>query len=738
MIGVRDLWLSSHCKIMKDENERKLLHELVDKLSSENFPSAEVQSCTFSFVPTKTHKILRFMENLEVDYEFLEYIASISVNNTRLYCVWVDARDLSFHNFENILPLDRALCQKDPQSPLQFSINNISRINKTMDVYSGKLEGNDIPLLLKLDELGLYQSPANSATRGGERFIFSSNKLGSALSSAVTRSTLLKSIYSLRKERGNENDENDEDGENDENDENDENENKYENEYENRKESESEKEKMFANRFVMVNPVFRYNKFSPGDNKFHSHMDTPYYDAAQGHVSKYTLLIYLSGGQGGPALHIKGEGGDEVRIDKLESMQCIVFNQRYEHEGSAFFGSNKIFLRTELIFKIGITQHNPAISSLFSSAVYYTIQSLFQPELAKHAHTLYEKVNRAHWGVDDDIPPPNNLLLHKSFNSHLHFATNGNDYFFPYSHPTGEDTESLLALKTFALVAALDYLNCKVDKKEFGKWEIVESLTVPTDISQLSSEWIINYLWEVVRTQSKYSLFTVISKEEKQAWLDTEMARILKGVDMDAEEDTDDDDGNCCELHAGSEYDAEKDSEVKMQVRKAHLYAKDHLLRAPLIMLGEEMRIDPTCILVEGDKIFINSTTKTGGPTRVNFAACWSIEESAPYFVGVDQTIPAPRLVLPPISFTPVFGCSGEVKGFHLMIDLFRNDFWIKKKEKDTANVIPLPNFKGMKKNPRCFYGLITTNADGPDFGGDIPYSSELSDEEGCGDWKED
>src|SRR5271163_2635728 len=40
-----------------------------------------------------------------------------------------------------------------------------------MSVYVGKVTGKDIGLLAKLDDLGLYQQPSNSATRGGERFI---------------------------------------------------------------------------------------------------------------------------------------------------------------------------------------------------------------------------------------------------------------------------------------------------------------------------------------------------------------------------------------------------------------------------------------------------------------------------------------------------------------------------------------------------------------------------------------
>jgi hypothetical protein len=138
-----------------------------------------------------------------------------------MYAVWVDARDLSYHNFECILPLDRAL-QKE--GPLDLKLENFKRLNKVysislsplplplslqflpsstlltspltslshssfflplffyniifmlialfqMNVYVGKVTGKDVDLLQKLDDLGLYQKPSNSATRGGERFL---------------------------------------------------------------------------------------------------------------------------------------------------------------------------------------------------------------------------------------------------------------------------------------------------------------------------------------------------------------------------------------------------------------------------------------------------------------------------------------------------------------------------------------------------------------------------------------
>lgn len=37
------------------------------------------------------------------------------------------------------------------------------------------------------------------------------------------------------------------------------------------------------------------------------HSDTPYYDASRKHISKYTLIIYLSDGEGAPALKIESD-----------------------------------------------------------------------------------------------------------------------------------------------------------------------------------------------------------------------------------------------------------------------------------------------------------------------------------------------------------------------------------------------------------------------------------------------
>jgi hypothetical protein len=104
---------------------------------------------------------------------------------------------------------------------------------------------------------------------------------------------------------------------------------------------------------------------------FASHLDTPYYDSAWSQVSKYTLLIYLAGGHNEPALRM----GD-VELNEIEEITCVIFDQSYEHEGRPFIEGDKIFIRSELVFKDKQLDHNSQIASLFSEACCMTGQSV--------------------------------------------------------------------------------------------------------------------------------------------------------------------------------------------------------------------------------------------------------------------------------------------------------------------------------------------------------------------------
>ena len=96
--------------------------------------------------------------------------------------------------------------------------------------------------------------------------------------------------------------------------------------------------------FSHVNPVFRCNRFEPGDARLHRHHDTPYYDAARGtRVALHgASLPHRRLGRAGA----RPRRGDAA-FDTIEPLTCVVFDQRYEHEGAPFRDGRKVFLRTD-------------------------------------------------------------------------------------------------------------------------------------------------------------------------------------------------------------------------------------------------------------------------------------------------------------------------------------------------------------------------------------------------------
>jgi hypothetical protein len=128
---------------------------------------------------------------------------------------------------------------------------------------------------------------------------------------------------------------------------------------------------------------------------FASHLDTPYYDSARSQVSKYTLLIYLTAGRNKPALRVH-----DVELNEIEEMTCVIFDQSYEHEGRPFMEGDKVFIRSELVFKDKELGHNSQIASLFSEACYMTGQSVFDGDLASYAHECFERANSLHWAIE--------------------------------------------------------------------------------------------------------------------------------------------------------------------------------------------------------------------------------------------------------------------------------------------------------------------------------------------------
>lgn len=604
-VGVRDLWLADSRGQLSSQ-EKQLLSQVVALLDDDLMASVDVQGLTFSFCPSKHRRVLKAIEHLEeltsnAD-DFTQMFARMVVpgaEQVAFYFVWVDARELSYHNLEFILPLDRALARSNKKNSLDFKFTNVTPLSKSMRIVKCKLEGADTDLLLQLDSLGLYQKPSNHSTRGGERFVFSSSALSHGLTEAIKSSNVLPSL--VKSAKGGD------------------------------------------SSFAFVNYVFRCNRFAPGDAKFQMHLDTPYYDSARHHISKYTILIYLSGGSGDSILKVLGDSKTKrsgtVNVNRVESLECIIFDQQYEHEGQPFNDGNKIFLRSELVFEDHNIKHEPEISKLFSSAVYMTVESAFQPELAKHAHELYEQVNAAHWGNKKSSSAPSSVL-HKCFDSQMHFASNGFDYWFPFISKEKLSEDSILSnplrfLKVAAIIAVLDYFNgrLKSAKKPKEKETVMDvfrklctSKAIKPPKKSSSSDWIMSHLWSCLAQKhaDNNDVVKVMDRAEKQQFFADSLRAERYKIGPDDED-------CCCAYHCTTQpLNSELESDEQQQFyawccrdvvecyEKVCKSSEQSLLAAPVMVLDEKLCLDEASIVIEDDKIFI--TTDSEHKLRCNFA----------------------------------------------------------------------------------------------------------------------
>lgn len=590
-----------------DEHEKQRFRARVEATHAQ--PLLELDGLGVSFYPSARFKALRFVEADRIDAAQRSLFARPSSEMPQLAAVFVDPEEFSYRNFENILPLDAWFAGVD----LECELGSRTKLGAGREAlaYRFKLELPEPAraALGRLDALDLYLTPQNPESRGGARFIFHSARLSESLGAAV-RAALPK-----RWRKG----------------------------------------------FAHVNPVFRCNRFAPGDAKFHRHVDTPYYDAARKHVSRYTMLIYLTGGTGRltggtgePVLQI----GDDVVLDEIEALTCVVFRQDQPHEGAAFVEGRKVFLRTELIFEYGhageeprIT-HDPAIARTFAKACYFTGESVFAPELARHTHELYERAAAAHWSgpqarrVDEAEP-----YLHKRF-CELEFVTNGYDFWFPKHGPS---------LQECAALAVLDVLNCKVGGQAFRKL----CTTRVHASSGPPHSWIPKLLaaQDNRQTETREPLF----------------AKLELPVLFPPPEDVDP--RACCPFHAFGIWDAARNEETVELYTRAQRFAQRRLSGSAIMMMGQEIFLDPDKFVIEGGKIHILSEQALA---PLNFAACWNDGTSPANYLDVEVTIDAPYLLLPPILFveTP--------HARHLMLDLFRNSWMVSQRPR----AVPVPRLR--------------------------------------------
>ncbi|WP_171166988.1 hypothetical protein [Streptomyces sp. I05A-00742] len=561
-----------------DEVQRYLAD--VDATGTDTEPAALLDGLAVSWHPTARHKAVRFVDAERIDASVRELFARPSEDAPYLAAVFVDPHELSFRTFENILPLDRLF----EGAPLGLELTRRVRLAEGAYTFSVRLPDEARARLEGLDGLNLYVPPLNAGSRGGERFIFHSALLAQALTEAVAEA-LPESVR---------------DG------------------------------------FSHVNPVFRCNRFEPGDTKFHRHRDTPYYDAERQHISRHTVLIYLTGGSGEPALDLLGGAS----LEEIDPFTCVIFDQRYEHEGAPYRDGRKVFLRTELVFTDPEVTHDPEIGALFSKACYWTGESVFAPELARNAEVYYDRVAAAHWsGLTPGTGPGREPFVYKEFRG-VQFVANGYDFWFAKS-----DT---LSLAECAAITLLDYFNSTVGGSAFRT--LCRSEVVEAD----NADWIPAFLKErrggsAVPPIDKSLLFP--EPEEPVAL-------------------------RCCPFHEPF-FDPTRNGDIVEFYSQAQSFAKSHIMPAPIVMLGEDVLLDPEKFVIRGNAIHVLGK-KSLEP--VNFAACWNAGGLPELYVETAATVDAAHFLVPPILFTETDGC------YRLQFDFFRNS-WMVKHQQESVQV---------------------------------------------------
>jgi hypothetical protein len=319
--------------VQRELAQRSLLAEVS---TIHDGPTARLQGLDLSYYPTARFKLLRFIPAAELADTVRPRFARPCSALPELAAVFVDPEELGYHCFENIVGLDRLFTDLG-RAPINFA--------EFEPLSDGLLRARftaSAPLaarLAQLDEIGLYARPFDPS-RGGLRFIFHSAELAAALTAAL-REALPAPLL-----RG----------------------------------------------FVHVNPVFRCNRFEPDDAAFASHVDSPYHDAARHHVSKHTLLLYLTPGRGDAPLRFV----DGYTIREIAAMTAFVFEQRLAHEGRPYVDGRKVFLRTELIYEDHHLERSPAVGALFARACYLGGETVFTPELATFGAGMSTLAGRDH------------------------------------------------------------------------------------------------------------------------------------------------------------------------------------------------------------------------------------------------------------------------------------------------------------------------------------------------------
>ena len=580
--GIKKLSVACEMGLLTKEEENILVQSSKNIDLFENIITAN--NLNISPYPTSIHRLPRLIDEELQNYE------TIKIKDKQFTMVFVDPTELSFHNLENIISMEYYFNKMNLKIKISDNSIYLPMQNK-LDIFSINLSGCES--LLDLNNDAFYTLPLNGNTRGGKRFIFQSSSLSNNLTKVVNR---------IKK--------------------------KYKN----------------FNNFHHVNTVFRLNKFRPGDDKFDYHYDTPFYDSKHKYYSKYTMVIYLTQGtsksDNEPILLIKGNN-EIAKIKNVNMGTCLLFNQKYEHQGNPMLDNDKIFIRTELIFK----SQNPLnkdnkLKKRFSSACYLFKESLkdsiFSSEIAKHSNKYFNRVNRERFNLCNDKISDNVVIMKDC--GYTTFCTNGCDYWFPIY-----DGKIIDQIKSMTIIAILDYFNGKIKDKN----PLTSNFNCETvEIMKHTTET------KLCETILDYDYYGFGCLKDAAADFDIDKAHGKKYTA---------DKNECCPYH-GYGFMAEKCKDIIDEVTQKRNLVKKQINECSVVIFDE--------VCVNAHDIVVNDKTitfkTTGMNTRINFASCWNCNETADDFINEIQ---GEGFRLPTIHYDEIYGC------IHMVVDMFNNSF---------------------------------------------------------------
>lgn len=678
--------------LLTNSDSIAIINYLIDLLNEEKDDKIDEyinknEMIDISPFPTKFKKLMRYFDKKQIKFpkKFGENFICKGNEKTsnKFYIGYINPQDQSFHNFENIINLDSYFnglnfnCEIHEFKPISNDIFTFSLKHKNKDQ-------NIQNLLLEINKMNLYNIPFNNSQRGGSRFIFSSSIFSDGLSESFRE--ISKSISN--------------------------------------KEDIDENYCRFSkkmNNFSFVNSVFRYNKFEEKDKKFKLHYDTPYYSKANNEISRYSLLMYLTPGYNDDFIikfktklnflqylekimsndqsselgrklknsvvnsteyinleemakkefdEIYSKNNEDVILKNFDleknSIFCILFDHSIEHEAMSYLEGNKIFIRTELVFKINNDlDYNEKEKRLFNIACYMAKQSLFNSELENYTNECFN-LSTKHKLTPYKNDSLETIFIHKKYKN-INFVTNGHDYFFPLIFD-----EIILAG-----IVLVDYFNClvssqdntnssnrnnnrKSDFKSFNR--IIENKIIKSDFKFKCTESIFEFLHneqcnEINSINSNIVLEMMYYSSKNYSFYDN------NGI-KDKE--------NCCPYHHEDDFLALKsDSVITNYNDKAKLYMNEIYSEFGVICLGEKIVINLEKMKVNNNQIKFEELLIP----NFHFAGCdyqdppcWDGVNMDSYLIN-EQINGKGFSSIPPITFIKT------KDGYQYKIDVFNNNY---------------------------------------------------------------